>query len=284
MTRVIALVLAAGSFLLAAQVDRFEVASVRAKGVPDALPLIAVEPGGRLAAPNSTLRELVRAAFGVDDNRIVGGPDWMGRDRFAIEARAQDPATTNDRLQRMLAALLAERFKLATHRETRDLPVFVLRVAREDGRPGSGVRRSSPECTAIVPPAGAPPTPPPPPPSSSVRPRPLVPANSGLRCPVQFSPGFIAGRAITMAQVAQRLAPFVNRPVIDRTGLGGEFDFELTYTPERPAILITGPLPVTSDGPSIFTALREQLGLALEPQRAPLEVLVVDSAERPSEN
>ena len=283
MTRVLALAFAAGSALLAAQVDRFEVASVRAKGVPDALPLIAVEPGGRLTAPNSTLRELVRAAFGIDDNRIVGGPEWMGRDRFAIEARAQDPTTTNDRLQRMLAALLAERFKLAAHRETRDLPVFVLRVAREDGRPGSGLRRSSPECTAIVPPAGAPPTPPPPP-SSSVRPRPLVPANSGLRCPVQFSPGFIAGRAITMPQVAQRLAPFVNRPVIDRTGLGDEFDFELTYSPERPAILNTGPLSVTSDGPSIFTALREQLGLALEPQRSPLEVLVVDSAEHPSEN
>jgi uncharacterized protein (TIGR03435 family) len=101
---------------------------------------------------------------------------------------------------------------------------------------------------------------------------------------VQFSPGFIAGRAVTMAQFVQRLAPFVNRPVVDRTGLAGEFDFELVYTPERPAILSTGPLPVTSDGPSIFTAVREQLGLVLEPQRAPLEVLVVDSAAHPSEN
>ena len=87
-----------------------------------------------------------------------------------------------------------------------------------------------------------------------------------------------------MAQFAQRLAPFVNRPVVDRTGLGGEFDFELAFTPERPPILNGGALPPTSDGASIFTAIREQLGLALDPQRAPLEVLVIDSAERPSEN
>src|SRR5688572_1929184 len=70
---------------LAAQVDRFEVASVRAKGSPEALPLIAVEPDGRFVAPNSTLRELVRTAYGIDDNRIVSGPDWMNRERFAID-------------------------------------------------------------------------------------------------------------------------------------------------------------------------------------------------------
>ena len=281
---VVASLLVLASMPLAAQIDRFEVASVRAKGSPEALPLITVEPGGRFVAPNSTLRELVRTAYGIDDNRIVGGPDWMNRERFAIEARAGDPSATGDRIQRMLAALLADRFKLAAHRETRELPVFVLRLAREDGRPASAMRTASAECIAIVPPAGVPPAPPPPPATTGTRPRPLVPANAGLRCPVHFFPGWIAGRAITMAQFAQRLAPFVNRPVVDRTGLGGEFDFELAFTPERPPILNGGALPPTSDGASIFTAIREQLGLALDPQRAPLEVLVIDSAERPSEN
>lgn len=277
------LVLVLASVPLAAQVDRFEVASVRAKGVPQALPLIAVEPGGRLVAPNSTLRELVRAAYGIDDNRIIGGPEWMERERFAVEARAGDPAATGDRLQRMLVTLLGERFKLAARRETRELPVFALRLAREDGRPRSGLRPASAECATIAPPAGVPPAPPPPPPTSS-RPRPLVPANAGLRCPVHFFAGWIAGRAITMAQLAPRLVPFVNRPVVDRTGLAGEFDFELSFTPERPPMLNGAALPPTSDGASIFTALREQLGLALDAQRAPLEVLVIDGAERPSEN
>src|SRR5688572_7694556 len=230
---------------LAAQVDRFEVASVRAKGSPEALPLIAVEPDGRFVAPNSTLRELVRTAYGIDDNRIVGGPDWMNRERFAIEARAGDPSATGDRIQRMLAALLADRFKLAAHRETRELPVFVLRLAREDGRPASAMRTASAECLAIVPPAGVPPAPPPPPATTGPRPRPLVPANAGLRCPVHLFPGWIAGRAITLAQFAQRLAPFVKRPVVDRTGLAGEVGLQTAFISARPPHPPCGASPPT---------------------------------------
>lgn len=99
-----------------------------------------------------------------------------------------------------------------------------------------------------------------------------------------FFPGWIAGRAMTMAQLAPRLGPYAGRPVIDGTNLGGEFDFDLAYTPERPPVLNGAPLPPTSDDESLFTAVREQLGLALEAGRAPLDVIVIDGAERPSDN
>ena len=87
-----------------------------------------------------------------------------------------------------------------------------------------------------------------------------------------------------MSQLAPRLAPYAGRPVVNRTNLAGEFDFDLAYTPERPPVLNGATLPPTADGESLFTAIREQLGLALDADRAPLEVLVVDRAERPTEN
>jgi len=284
MRRVIRLVmlLATVSAPAAAQAGRFEVASVRPGGTPGSSPLVSVLPGGRVSAPNATLRELVRSAYGVDDDRILGGPDWIAGARFAVEARAGRTDASPSQLQAMLAALLAERFGLQVHRERRELPVFVLTLARSDGRLGPALRPSGVACEPITPPPGVPP-PPPPPPGDSLR-RPLVPANAGLRCPTMFFPGWIAGRAITMAQLALRLGPYAGRPVIDRTNLDGEFDLDLAYTPERPPVFNGAPLPPTADGESLFTAVREQLGLALEADRAPLDVIVIDGAERPSEN
>lgn len=268
--------------LLAAQAERFEVASVRAGGTPGTPPLVSVLPGGRISAPNSTLRELVRSAYGVGDDRIFGGPDWSGSARFAVEAKAEQSDATTSQLQAMLAALLADRFRLRAHREQRELPVFFLTLARSDGRLGPAIRPAAAACAPITPPPGVPP-PPPPPPGGSLR-RPLVPVNTGLRCPTMFFPGWTAGRALTMAHLAPRLGSYAGRPVIDRTNLAGEFDFDLAYTPEQPPVLNGAVLPPTSDGESLFTAVREQLGLALEAGRAPLDVIVIDAAERPSQN
>jgi uncharacterized protein (TIGR03435 family) len=94
----------------------------------------------------------------------------------------------------------------------------------------------------------------------------------------------MAGRAITMAQLAARLTPYAGRPVIDQTNLTGEFAFELRYGPEPPPIVNGARVPPTSDGASLFTAVREQLGLALKAARVPIEVIVIDSAQRPTEN
>jgi uncharacterized protein (TIGR03435 family) len=284
MRRVILVVMlsATVSASAAAQAWRFEVASVRAGGTPGLPPLVSVLPGGRVSAPNSTLRELIRSAYGVDDDRILGGPDWVARARFAVEAKAERTDATPSQLQAMLADLLAERFRLEVHLERRELPVFVVTLAHGDGHLGPALRRAGVACEPITPPPGVPP-PPPPPPGGSLR-RPLVPANAGLRCPTLFFPGWIAGRAITMAQLAPRLGPYAGRPVIDRTHLDGEFDFDLAYTPEQPPNFNGAALPPTADGESLFTAVREQLGLRLEAGRAPLDVIVIDGAERPSEN
>jgi hypothetical protein len=205
----LAILFATPSAWAAAQAGRFDVASVRAGGTPGSFPGVSVMPGGRISAPNVTLRELIRNAYSLDDDRILGGPDWI---------------------------------------------------------------------------AGAPPGVRPPPPWVDSLPRALALANTEARCPTMFFPGWMAGRAITMAQLAARLKPYAGRPVIDRTNLAGEFAFELRYGPELPPILNGARVPSTSDGESLFTAVREQLGLALKAARAPLDVIVIDGAQRPTEN
>lgn len=276
----LAIVFATPSGWAAAQAGRFDVASVRAGGTPGSFPGVSVVPGGRISAPNGTLRELIRNAYSVDDDRILGGPDWIAGARFAVEAKAARADATPSQLQAMLAALLAERFSLRIRREPRARPVFLLTLARRDGRLGPALRRAGVACESITRPPGVPP----PPPWLDSLPRSLTQANMEARCPTMSYPGWMAGRAITMAQLAARLKPYAGRPVIDRTNLAGEFAFELRYGPELPPILNGARVPSTSDGESLFTAVREQLGLALNAARAPLDVIVIDGAQRPTEN
>ena len=273
-------VLATPSAWATAQDVRFEVASVRAGGIPNAYPSVGVLPGGRLSAPNVTLRELIRNAYSVDEDKILGVPEWIAAARFAIEAKAARADATPSQLQAMLTTLLAERFSLKIRRETRALPVFLLVQARRDGRLGPALRRASVACEAITRPPGVPPR------NSRMDALPvtLTLAKIEGRCPTMSAPGWMAGRAITMAQLAARLKAYAGRPVIDRTDLTGEFAFELRYGPELPPIVAGTRVPPTSDGESLFTAVREQLGLDLKAARAPVEVIVIDSVQRPTEN
>jgi uncharacterized protein (TIGR03435 family) len=180
----------------------------------------------------------------------------------------------------MLASLLAERFSVKIRREARVRPVFFLTLARSDGRLGPALRRAGVACEPITPPPGISP----PPAWLDSLPRFLAQANTETRCPTISIPGWIAGRAITMAQLARRLRPYAGRPVIDRINLAGEFALDLRYGADLPPILNGARVPPTSDGESLFTAVREQLGLALEAARAPVDVIVIVSAERPTEN
>jgi uncharacterized protein (TIGR03435 family) len=264
----------------AAQAGRFDVASVRAGGIPGSFPIVSILPGGRISAPNVTLLELIRNAYNVDENRILGGPGWIAEARFAVEAKAARADATPSQLQAMLAALLAERFSLRIRREPRALPVFLLTLARGDGRLGPALRRAGVACESITPPPGVPP----PPPWFDSLPRGLALATTEGRCPTMSRPGWMAGRAITMAQLATRLKPYAGRPVIDRTNLAGEFAFELRYGPELPPIVTGARVPPPSDGESLFTAVREQLGLALKAARAPIDAIVIDGVQRPTEN
>jgi len=201
-------------------------------------------------------------------------------DRFVVEAAAGTTASA-DEVRMMLRTLLADRFKLASHDEARELPVFALVTTRRDRQRDAQLRRSGVECRPITPPAGVPV--PPPPPSGMRGVTPLGPdRNLALRCGSMFFGGQISAREVTLDQLAVFLSRIVRRPVINRADLSGTFDIDLTYTPE-----LQTPLPVdlpADPAPSLFTALQEQLGLRLEPQRAPVNVLVIDRVERPTEN
>jgi uncharacterized protein (TIGR03435 family) len=262
----------------------FEVASVKPNSSGDGRVSMQNQPG-RFTATNVTLRMLIRNAYQLQEFQISGGPGWIGSDHFDIVARiegdVQDPlaggqaGTGPTRLQLMIRALLAERFKLTVHSETKDSQVYALVVARSDGRLGPGLHRSETDCAALMAAArgrGAPPMPPPP--------------GSPMPCGMRVGIGNMAVGGATLSQMASSLSMFVGRVVLDRTGLTGPFDINLTWTPDQMPQRPPGApdLPVDPNGPSIFTALQEQLGLKLESQRGPVEMLVIDRAEHPVEN
>jgi bla regulator protein blaR1 len=265
----------------------FEVASVKQNKSGDGFIRFAPAPGGRFTATNVPLRELIRFAYQVQPFQIEGGPSWMTSDRFDIVAKAEgnfppgQPGGPPGPLQQMMQSLLAERFKLVTHNETKQMPIYALVLARGDGKLGAQLRKSEVDCATLL--AGRRGGGPPAPPQPGERPV----------CGIRMGPGNIAGGGFPLSQLANSLSPFVQRIVIDRTGLTGNYDIELTYTPDQ--LPQGGPLgvpppgapplpPIDPNGPSIFTALQEQLGLKLDSQRGPVEMFVIDSVEHPSED
>lgn len=258
---------------------KFEVAAIRVNRSGDFIRLgPMLQPGGRVLATNVPLVQIIRAAYALDENQLIGAPDWADTIMFDVDARASGEPTP-DAAAAMVRELLADRFALKAHTESRQLPVYLLtRVSDQKTTPG--LSRSGAECAPIIPPPGAPP-PPPPPGQAGI---PLNVTRTLLRCPTIFfsgAIGHVSARAVTMERFASALTRSVRRPVIDRTGLSGEFDINMTYR----ADLDAGPAPAPPQNfPDLFTAIREQLGLRLESGRAPVEVLVVDRVERPADN
>ena len=239
---------------------------------------------GRLTAINVTLKMLMITAYGspqqpLPNRLIIGGPRWIDSERYdvvAVEPSANPGgASTPEGLGR-LRVLLEQRFHLRTHFERRDRPIYALVRANGNGALGPGLRPRTVDCAVVA--AGV---------------------AAGERCGGQIFPGHVSARGITMTQFVSglaRLMPNVDRNVVDRTGLTGTFDLDLTWTPERsltnsdtPGMPMPGlpagvqPPPVDPNGPSLFTALREQLGLKLESTRGSVQVLIVDRVERPNE-
>jgi uncharacterized protein (TIGR03435 family) len=273
------------AWLLALQIaatgsPSFEVASVKPSppaepnrfGFPVAA-TIRIASGGRFTATQATLRDLLRRAYDVQDNRVTGGPAWIGSDRFDVTAAAEAGSPdTAERMQRMLQSMLIERFRLRVHTETRDVPVYYLVPARSDGRLGPRLRKSAIDCAALRARRG---------------PGGTAPADgSEPECQTSFN---VSGGSMTIGfqgetttDLARRVIPERDRPVIDRTNLPGTFDGELTFAPEP---LPGFPrLPGSENGVSVYTALQEQLGLRLEAGRGPVEIIVIESAERPTDN
>ncbi len=230
---------------LSAQTPAFEVASIkpnRSEGGPSSIR----GSTGRITMENVSLKKVTLWAYGIPDDReyALAGPDWLTTEHFDLQAKF--PADTPpEQVRPMTQALLAERFKLALHKETRQLPIYVLVVAKngpkihavENGQPRTSGRAGRFEATKIP-----------------------------------------------MQHFADLLARFMHQQVVDETGLAGVFDFTLEWSPDEmkaEAMLPTG----GTAAPSIFTALQEQLGLKLEGRKGPVEVLVVDHIEKaPTEN
>jgi bla regulator protein blaR1 len=231
-----------------------------------------IEPGGRISATQITLRELVWRAYGLQPFQVGGGPDWTTEDRFDVAAKAQDGfAGGADETRAMLQSLLAERFALAVHTESREMPVYLLVLARRDGKLGDALRPSSVDCAAVR--------------ARRTRGQ-QIPADADPDCTLSMT---LSGATMTARFVSETMdgiaslltGPDTQRVVIDKTGVMGTFDGALAFTPAP----LPGfpPLPGSDSGTSIFTAVQEQLGLRLQPDRAPVNVLTIVSARRPIE-
>jgi uncharacterized protein (TIGR03435 family) len=262
----------------------FEVASVRPNNSGDK-GIYFTYQGGRFNATNVTLQILIRHSYGLHDSQIVGGPSWVNSDRFNIIAKGdvgQSPAFPvqladgPSRLQLMMQALLAERFKLVVRKESKESDVYSLMLARGDGRLGPALRRSDVDCAALAAAARR----------ATSTALPVRPEQAqATRCRISRGLGALAIDGRPLFQLASSLSNIVGRPVVDRTGLSGNFDVDLTWTPDQmsPSLPRSDEPPTTnSDGPSIFTAIREQLGLKLVAQKGSGDVLVIERAERPA--
>jgi uncharacterized protein (TIGR03435 family) len=240
-------------------------------------------PGGRFTATNVPVALLLQIAYQLQQFQVQGAPAWLRSDRFDIVARLdgdpQPPAvgsTQPDRMMLALQTLLADRFKLSVHWETQDLPIYALVLARADGKLGPNIRPAAVDCTAAAAASAA----------AAKEGRTLNPNTPDrVACGMRNSNGRIMFGGYPLSFFANGLSNEVNRAVVDRTGLAGNWDFELTYTRDRarqPDVTDAGPPPADPDGASIFTALQEQLGLKLDSMKGPVRVLVIDRIEQPT--
>jgi bla regulator protein blaR1 len=258
----------------------FETASVKPNKSGAEERYFRLDPrGGSLTVVNVQLREMITFAYQIQSFQLEGGPGWIASDRFDILAKPERevPSTESgqDPLKMMLRTLLADRFKLVMHKETKELPIFELVLARQDGKLGPQLRPAAVDCAARAAAARAGT---PPPPSSG-------PPGPGS-CGTTMNPVSVRGGGTTLAVLASLLEGPAKRLVIDRTGLAGNWDLEVNYTPDRSQLPPGVELPSSIDpnGPSLFTAIEEQLGLKLRPARGPVEVLVIDSVQQPTPN
>ena len=236
----------------------FEVASVKPNKSAETGGFIQRMRGGSFSAGNQTLLQLIRFAYGIQGFQLVGAPAWMATERFDISARTSTDAPS-EAAGPMLRSLLEDRFRLSVHRETRELPIYALVVARADGQPGPRLRRPVSDFCAKQAEAAGKPGYTPPPQGSPV-------------CGIRGNQTQLTAGSFSLRSFAGFLAGEVTRAVVDRTGLTGVWDFDLKWSPPD----FPNPDP---DRPSIFTALQEQLGLRLDPTTGPVEVLVIDRLE-----
>jgi len=246
----------------------FEVASIRPNKSSETRSGADAAPSGRVTVTNMTLYNLVRNAFELQPHELVSGermPPWVESERWDIVAQGpplKDPASQR-LLRQMLRNLLVDRFKLTSRRQTREVAVYALVPSRSDRQLGPQIRPSTLDCAAQIAAARAPGT----------------ARGSIQQCGRRVGPGYMATFGTPLKDFAAALSTAAGRFVIDATGLTDRFDLELKWNPEPGANDAGG----ATDGASLFTAVQEQLGLRLEARRAPIEVFVLETAERPED-
>ena len=258
------------------QAVTFDAASIKERTQPGTGSFVGRRPGGRFATENATLREILEYAYELQRFQLVGSLAPIETARWDIAASLGPVAATAAGPDANLAAvrgLLAERFALAVHRETRTMPAYALRLARADRTLGPALVKSATDCRALMAAARGGGAPPPP---------------AAQRCGFRGRIGSLQSSGMPLSELALALSGRLERSVVDQTGLGGTWDLTLTYAPDSaqsPAgtLPADAPAPVSNpDAPSLFTALQEQLGLRLVSTTAPVEVLVVDRVARPT--
>lgn len=275
---VLTVILALAAYGLYAQSEEkaaFEVASIKPDTANPDMYTVRQLPGGNLHAINAPVMVLIASAYKVQLYQVVGGPPWIEREGFDIDAKAGQPM--DDKHVRLaLQTLLTDRFKLAMHRETRDLPVLALTATK------GGIKVQTPkEGGCIAPDATGPPRFDGKPPCGTIR---TVFAGEGAM--------LMEGSKVPVAVLVQTLAGLIGRPVIDRSGFTGELEVSVKFQPDESTNGALhpggtrgfGPPPSESNVPRIFAAVQEQLGLKLETSKGPVEVFVIDHVERPTTN
>jgi uncharacterized protein (TIGR03435 family) len=237
---------------------QFEVASVK-RNNSGSRGLRFDGSGGRYTVTNAPLKFLIQQAYKVQPFQIIGAPAWIDSERYDIEAKAED-AQRDKQIGPMLQSLLEDRFKAAVHGETRDLPVFFLTVAKNGSKLKAG------PCLTREPNTPVPPS----------QPQSSYCGYAGI------GNGSIKGTGLRIEYLAEYLSGVLSRKVLDRTGLADGFDIDLKWTPDISTA--AGDNPAPDGGPSIFTAVEEQLGLKLESGKAPIDVLVIDHIDHASDN
>ena len=267
-----------------AQTVAFEVASVKPSPPPPGNPfgfptrsVVRIDRRGQFSGSQLTLRELIRRAYDLPDFQIEGGPAWLTSERFEVAAKPPQTAAvpvSAETMRSMLQSLLSNRFHVKAHTESREMAVFRLIAAGRDGKPSDQLRPSKVDCPSIRASRGA-----------------ETPPDDGSKpeCGISYRMN-MPTRTMTMelngeslSELMRALVTETRRPVIDDTGLRGTFDGTLTFVPEP----LPGfpPAPGSApEGVSVFTALQELFGLKLEPGRGSVSVLVIESADRPTEN
>lgn len=226
----------------------FEVASIKASNpVPGPNDRSAFSSHGRFTASGMTVEGLIRSQYGIEGYQISGGPRWINYDRYDIVAKSEGDSS-NDQVRLMVNALLADRFKLTFHREIQQLPVYALVVDK-------GGPKMKPSAADV---------------------------SYSWRIPHK---GQWSVSRVSMGRLASSLSREAGRTVVDLTGLAGNYDFKLEWDPEQASPPgADGANSADSVGPSIFAALQQQLGLRLESRKHPVEMLVIDRVEKPTEN